>query len=573
MTKSRLWRAVMSNRFLNLVTNWHCDIKDVLKRFTIPLSLAVLAFITLSYMVVSSNNGAQIFMELVATFMFGYVTCTLSQILYERVFECTFKIKNFKLIYDISCLLVSLSSFLPIHYFFKSPLFDLGFAGSIILETLLILYFLGDEFISKHVSHLIKGISFNTLICSIFFIGVSVCLTAFNHLILHNWIISKYFSILGFLSVLIYQIMSLSILPKKQQELKIPKLFNIIISNLILPIYSLLLFILYVYLGKILIRRTFPSNEVNLFVSISSLLFVFLSFSLMHRKGESKFIDLFLKFGGFLIIPTILMQFASIYIRFSEYGLTSVRYVSIALNIFSLIFAVVILIRQEKGLRDSLLVLCALVILVTLTPLNLFNLPIIEQQYRLKKLLLSNGMLVDNRIIKKSEKDIGVMQGDNIVETYLYIKKNRHLSNIKCKFISEEEFSLPSHRVNEIFGCSGIDRNKEKLRGRIPQLEISYAYNQPINVGGYNQAYHLQSDQLGIKSEEVFCKIDGKEHIINGFYNYLKDFYDNNVSDETIYKQIEYEYENYKFVILRGKLLLNDKSLNLYVYEGYLLKR
>ena len=369
----------MSSKFLTFINSRFCDIQSTLKRFTGSFLLASLLFMVMSYVIVTSSNK-DIFKEVLVTLISGYIICAFFQILYEKVLESRFKIKNFKLIYDISCILLSLSSFLLVHFYFKSSLFRLGFAGVDIVEILLILYFSGKSYTSKSVSHLIKGMSFNTFVCSIFFVGVSVCLMAFNTLVLHDsWSnFSKYFSVLGFLTLLIYQIMSLSILPKNQQEFKVSQLFNITISNLVLPIYLLLLFVLYIYLGRILVRGIFPSNEVNWFVSISSLLFIFLSFALMHRKEESKFIDLFLKFGGLLVIPTILMQFVSMYIRFSEYGLTSTRYLSIVLNIFSLIFIILVLIRKERGLKDSLVILSALVILVTLTPLNVFNIPIIE---------------------------------------------------------------------------------------------------------------------------------------------------------------------------------------------------
>ena len=187
-------------------------------------------------------------------------------------------------------------------------------------------------------------------------------------------------------------------------------------------------------------------------------------------------------------------------------------------------------------------------------------------------------MLVDNHIVKKSEKEISSDQVDKIIESYLYIKNNRHFSNVKCNFISEEEFSFPASKVHEVFGFSGRSGyTLKKTTNYVNCLYFSYAYNQPMNVRDYKEVYRLTYDQLYIKDSKVFCKIDGDTKLINGFYDHIRDFFNKNNIDnnshEQINEQIEYEYENYKFIILRGNLLSKSEKLELNVSEGYLLKK
>jgi hypothetical protein len=125
---------------------------------------------------------------------------------------------------------------------------------------------------------------------------------------------------------------------------------------------------------------------------------------------------MFVKFGGFALMPIIAVQFMAINIRLVNYGLTTLRYVSVVLNGIAFAFAAVSLVKDGRFVKHMLLVLAAAALVLTLTPLNLFDVPARDQAARLSAALQRNGMLVNGEIIPKAD----IPQEDKIAITSAY---------------------------------------------------------------------------------------------------------------------------------------------------------
>ena len=339
-----------------------------------------------------------------------------------------------------------------------------------------------------------------------------------------------------------------------------------------LPVYMILLSILYMYLGKILFTWTFPSGQVNWFVSFSSLLFVFFAFSLSQYKNENKAMNLFLKFGGLAIIPTIAMQFVAIYIRISNYGLTIPRYASIILNIFALVFTLMFLFKREKSLKHSLSVLAGFVLLTTATPLNIIDIPMREQSHRLKMLLLNNDMLVDNKIV--SNGSIGLEEKIKIIESYLYVKGSFETANYKPEFLNKV---LINKSEKEIFGFEKTYEHGESVYE--PNIYFHYNYDF-IDISNYSKFYDLPNNNaLIVENGEIILKNPlNKTQVVKGLYDYLKSIYlkykslnKNSVDTE----KIEYEFSGSKLILSNITLYQDEnETLEIGYHNGcYLLEK
>jgi MFS family permease len=384
------------------------------------------------------------FFTIAATLVFGIVFCVFSELIYEKVFQNTlFKKASRILIWTISLCVSSIPYLLLRSAVLNKETVQfnysvMGIAGTVISLIVMIFYFADQTDFSKTFSYIFKNIFFNFFVCGLFFLGCSLCVAAFVVLIWgesykNTTDISVLFALLGeVVGILTFFHLCLAALPDKNRELTVPKVFKTVVLNVLFPVYMGLLSILYIYFFKILITWTFPSGQINWFVSISSLLYVFFVFALKQYKEESKTISLFLKYSGYVIILTILVQFFAIYIRISNYGLTPPRYASIVLNFFVMIFAVLTLFRREKTLKNSLIILSCFVLMLTLmTPLSLFDAPLIEQAYRLHRLLLKNKMVENGRLIQNDNLDSD--EKKKIMSAYKSLMK---IPSFKCPYVN-----------------------------------------------------------------------------------------------------------------------------------------
>ncbi|MDR1240886.1 MAG: DUF4153 domain-containing protein [Oscillospiraceae bacterium] len=378
-----------------------------------------------------NSNNLEYLNKIILTIGFGIICCIFFELIYEKYFD---KNKQIRVLIQIFALFLSAIPYILFRIYNFNEYLLLGFGGILVSLILMIFYFSDKGNISATFSYIMKNILFNFFILGTVFIGGSLCISAFINLV-HNFQNNRAYILLGEFSViLLFLHLCLLALPSKHRELTIPKVFKILVFKAMFPVYILLLLILYIYLFKILITWTFPSGRINSFVLISSFLYMFFVFALNQYKNENKLIKLFLDYSGYAVIPTVLMQFMAIYIRVSNYGLTSFRYISIIFGVFTLVFAIITLFRKEKILKNSLIVLLSFVLFLTVTPFNTFDIPILEQTYRLKKLLLKNQMLDDDKIIKNE--NIDADEKLKIMSAYNFIRKNKtENSHIKAKFL------------------------------------------------------------------------------------------------------------------------------------------
>ncbi|MCL2311612.1 MAG: DUF4153 domain-containing protein, partial [Firmicutes bacterium] len=373
-----------------------------------------------------------------------------------------------------------------------------------------------------------------------------------------------------FIWIVLFGVMFLSTVPKLDQKITTPKIFKIIVYKIMLPVYLLLLSILYIYFVKILFTLTFPSGQINWFVSFVSIFFVFFTFSLSQYRNEYKALNLFLKFGGLVVVPTIAMQFVAIYIRVSNYGLTTLRYSSIILNIFVLTFIIMFLISGEMSLRRALLVLSGFVLFSTVTPFNVFDVPMVEQSYRLKKLLSNNNMLVNNCIVHNS--NIVLEEKDKIIESYRYVKNNFEYSNYNPKFLNKD---LINKSEKDIFG---FEKTYGYRSNDYYHSTVSFTYDyRHIDISGYSKLYNISNKDLKIEDNKILISKNNEKYIIEGLYDYLKNMhseYKKLGENKVTNKKLEYEFGNKKIILSNVKMYLNEKNkFGIDLYAGcYLLE-
>lgn len=400
-------------KFNEIIKSMTSDILKGISRFTASFAITLALFLLQSYCIIVDYQ-VTIVKELIFALAMGLFFSVLFVLICERV-----KTKINKVIPSILSVVPIVICYLTAHIMgYSSEYFIMGYYGIIIALVCFIMCLLfTDENSLLLVPHIVKSIFFTGIICAVISVGISICIAAVQNLVFNfNDFYKVYFIVNLFIWLVMFVNIFLSYLPKKDEQIVIPKLFKTIVVNAALPVYILLMIILYVYLVKIIITRNMPVGQINWFASFASLLFVFFAFSV--RQYKDKLPAVFTKLIGFFIIPVVIMQLVAIYERVSAYGLTTPRIISLILVAISIIFAVFSILG--KKLEHVFWAVGIITLIFTLIPsINVIDLPKKSQISLLESYLNKNGMLEGGTIIKNN--NVSDYDKERIVSAYNYL--------------------------------------------------------------------------------------------------------------------------------------------------------
>lgn len=155
------------------------------------------------------------------------------------------------------------------------------------------------------------------------------------------------------------------------------------------PLGLALLAILYAYIAKIVVRWEMPSGKINWFASFAMAGYLFLWLSL--RRSRVRFFAFIARWGWAALLPVVATQIVGIAIRYQAHGLTTPRMAgmaTLALGIYALVLA-----AFDREPRSLFAVAAIAGMVFTVSPLNIVDLPLREQNARLHRVLVGNGCL------------------------------------------------------------------------------------------------------------------------------------------------------------------------------------
>lgn len=177
---------------------------------------------------------------------------------------------------------------------------------------------------------------------------------------------------------------------KRDGTFLIPKAFKIIVEYVLFPLYLVLILVLYCYLVKSAVMRQMPVGQINWFVSFATFFYLFFHLAL-KKYSQDKFISFFFKAGYFIIIPLVIIQVIRFFIRVNEFGFTPWRVASLAYIFFSCIAIVLTAIKSGKFLTFCFPIFSLILILISCTPLNVFDVSTRSQIKIINKVLSNHG--------------------------------------------------------------------------------------------------------------------------------------------------------------------------------------
>jgi hypothetical protein len=381
------------------VSNKMAFLANGIQRFAFPFAYTVLIFFISSYAILKETETEPL-IRIILSLAFGFFASILLTLLAER-----FVIKMNHYLFQSLSLVATVGCWLLVKEFDSDVYVVMGYLGVMFAVVACIIFFLyNDENKDLLAPHLLKGFIFSAAVAGILQSGLTLCIVAFDAILVDIPEMWKYIGILSvFTGVVVAVNLFLSGVPKKGESIVLPKVVKILLGTIGLPIYLLLLTILYVYLAKILITWNIPSNEINLYASFASLFFILFFFTLGSYREENKLISLFMKWGKYALVPIILVQLYAIHIRVTAYGITTLRYTSIILVAIVLTFLLLAIVYKGKYLKAIFAVIAAVAIVTTFTPLNIIDVPDRVQYNRLVSYLEANDMYQNGAVIAKSD--------------------------------------------------------------------------------------------------------------------------------------------------------------------------
>ena len=179
-----------------------------------------------------------------------------------------------------------------------------------------------------------------------------------------------------------------------------PAALRIFSQYALVPLVSVYLVILTVYLGKVVITWAWPNGWIGNLVSgvATAGIFAILLVQPLTADPEQRWIATFARQFWIAIIPSTAMLWLALYQRVHQYGVTEPRYVVIALSIWLFALALYFVITRSGNIRIIPMSLGVGALLTLAGPWGPYAMSEASQMGRLRAVLARSGMLANGAV-------------------------------------------------------------------------------------------------------------------------------------------------------------------------------
>lgn len=267
---------------------------------------------------------------------------------------------------------------------------------------------------------------------------------------------------------------------------------KVLVKYVLLPLVTIAMIIIYIYIAKILIQREMPSNIIFRILA-GIFIAAFPIWNMVSYFKEQKIIYKISRILPYAYLPFIFLEIYSVGVRIIELGFTPVRYIGIAFIIFQIIVLLFTISKRKISLSYSFIVLSAIIFIACMTPLNFNTMSKLSQ----KQILVS--ILSEERNFD----DLLEMEKEKVHSAYSYLTNN-YGDNYIPKYIKEMNNEINSYskvnlnyRNNEYISFSeyGGEIQVKQYASIIPIRMANSKYNNGnINLYDYDNNYAANVD-------------------------------------------------------------------------------
>lgn len=343
--------------------------------------------------------------------------------------------------------------------------------------------------------------------CSAIIAGINILLFKINN--------DAYAYVMTLIWVFFAPVYYLSLLPRFNSEAEAdreetieaslyPKFLEVLVSYIAIPLAAIYTLVFAAYFCKILVTLNWPSGQLGgmVLAYAAAGLFIYI----LASPIENRFTAVYRRLFPIFLIPIVIMQLISVGIRLNAYGITESRYYVAGFGVFSIVCAVLLILKPVK--RNGIIAVLAamLAIISVMPPVDAFTVSRISQIDRLEKMLISEGVLADGRIQVKDNVPLKVREETTNILNYL---NNRDY--IKYVTWLPEDFNAYND-MNKILGFEPAYPQAEEYEEK-EYFYLSSDMQEPYIISGYDIIYDSYSDRWAKDhAEEYDLTVRGKPY-------------------------------------------------------------
>lgn len=362
----------------------------------------------------------------------------------------------------------------------------------------------------------------SVLYSGVLFVGLSIALLAIDNLLELNVDGETYMQLFLFLGGIFNTWFFLAGVPEKEEiqtkSIIFPTGLRVFVQYVLIPLVSVYIFILYLYVGKILIQWELPNgwaSNLVLSFSIAGILSLLLLYPIRNSK-EFKWVSFYSKYYYIVLIPLIGLLMFSIWVRISEYGVTINRYFVATLGVWLTGIVIYFILSKSKSIKVIPISLCIIILAVSFGPLGAFAVSERSQFGRFEEVLNINGMLDENnQIIPKKEGQEVTFEDRKELSSIVYFIIENHGPNGFTHYFDEEyndkiDSVDSANDLLEVMNIGFVNSWENENSNYIvnTNFEFSFGGNEMISISDYDLM--VSSIQFWNSKEEEKINYEGE---------------------------------------------------------------
>jgi len=280
----------------------------------------------------------------------------------------------------------------------------------------------------------------------------------------------------------------------------VPAGLRIFTQYVLVPIITVYLVMLTVYLGKVLIDRQWPSGWIGYLVSsVASVgILAWLLVRPLEGMAEYRWVRTYTRGFYVALLPAIVMLWLAIGKRVAQYGVTERRYFMIVLSLWWAGIAVFYTLGRSRSIKVIPATLCLLAVLTFAGPWGAYKVSLASQRHRLDRLVARHGLRVATTAA--TARDVPYADRKEIAATVRYLVERHDRQGIAARFGGPASLASAAveTRVRAIMASLGVayvspwdrEESKESYYFRAKWTTA------PTPIDGYQYAIHLGPFEL-----------------------------------------------------------------------------
>lgn len=469
-----------------------------------PLTvLCLLGSTMLTCYMISLNKDADLILQkLMFVFIFGAFLGITAQFAYERFWRLG---RGRLAVYGVSVLLI-LGYYLIIS---PAPAIDFGVGArtSVAVISMFCAFIWLPSFRKKCDFNNVALIHFKSAFTSLLYAGVlaaglSAIIGAVD-ILLFDVNSNAY----GYMMAIVWQLFAtiyyLSLLPRFNSDLAtdqayaeeashFPRFLEILISYIAIPLVAAFTLVLLAYFVKIGITTEWPSGHLGpMILGYSS---AGLIIYVLASRLENRFAVLYQHIFPKVLIPTVIMQLISVFIRLKAYGVTESRYYVALFGVYSITVGIVLSLKPVKKNGMIALLAAGFAIFSIVPPLDAFTVSRNSQVTRLEQMLQTAGVLTDGKIKPKADADMTLRLETTSILNYLEHRKYlKEVDWLPADFETNADMQI-------VFGFEPAYEGLGDHNHFFAHLDMQ----KPLNIEGYDVLLHAGTYRGMDKKAETY---------------------------------------------------------------------